>query len=241
MLAQTGSTPNTRLFVGEEFDPDLGLINLRARLYNATTGRFLTLDSLTGDRLVPLSWNRYLYAHADPANLSDPLGKDVLAYGSLLAIVTAAAIVPIQGQIGFNGKTTTYTNGAVFVAGAVANCAFLYAADWTADLGMSLAGSPGDTPTYAPPFQYCNHTRDCRDKMREFCHEECEYLIGRDNPKPPRPQGPRGGKGRPGGGTNTQCQYLNCLDQCFDRMCGGPGGGGGGGGNCGGGSGPAPN
>ena len=46
LVASTGSTPNTRLYAGEEFDPDLGLINLRARLYDPRTGRFLTLDPL---------------------------------------------------------------------------------------------------------------------------------------------------------------------------------------------------
>ena len=46
LVASTGSTPNSRLFVGEEFDPDLGLINLRARQYRAVLGRFLTIDPL---------------------------------------------------------------------------------------------------------------------------------------------------------------------------------------------------
>jgi RHS repeat-associated protein len=46
LVASTGSTPNTRLFAGEEVDPDVGLINLRARQYTATTGRFRTIDPM---------------------------------------------------------------------------------------------------------------------------------------------------------------------------------------------------
>ena len=46
LVASTGKTPNTRLYAGEEFDPDVGLINLRARQYKPRTGRFVTVDPL---------------------------------------------------------------------------------------------------------------------------------------------------------------------------------------------------
>ncbi len=64
----TGSTPNTRLYAGEEFDPDLGLINLRARLYRPGTGRFLVRDP------VERAGSNYLYAHSDSVNFIDPTG-----------------------------------------------------------------------------------------------------------------------------------------------------------------------
>jgi RHS repeat-associated protein len=44
LIARTGTTPNTRLFAGAEIDLDLGLVNLRARYYDPSTGRFLTID-----------------------------------------------------------------------------------------------------------------------------------------------------------------------------------------------------
>jgi RHS repeat-associated protein len=74
LVASTGSTQNTRLYSGEEFDPDLGLINLRARQYSTSTGRFLTIDPAPGTRPTPLSFNRYLFANGEPIDLSDPLG-----------------------------------------------------------------------------------------------------------------------------------------------------------------------
>jgi RHS repeat-associated protein/uncharacterized repeat protein (TIGR01451 family) len=46
VVSSSGVTVNTRLFAGEELDPDVGLINLRARQYNPSTGRFFTLDPL---------------------------------------------------------------------------------------------------------------------------------------------------------------------------------------------------
>jgi RHS repeat-associated protein len=76
MVGSTGSTPNTRLYAGQELDPDLGLINLRARQYRPDTGRLLTLDPLMVRELTkPGSLNRYLYSDGDPINLWDPNGK----------------------------------------------------------------------------------------------------------------------------------------------------------------------
>jgi RHS repeat-associated protein len=74
VVASVGSTPNTRLYAGEEFDPDVGLINLRARQYKPGAGRFTTIDPLMGDVLSPTSFNRYLYASSDPINVLDPMG-----------------------------------------------------------------------------------------------------------------------------------------------------------------------
>jgi RHS repeat-associated protein len=75
LVASTGSTPNTRLYVGEELDPDLGLLNLRARQYRPATGRFLTIDPLMGNVRKPRTLNRYLYTSVDPVNGSDPTGQ----------------------------------------------------------------------------------------------------------------------------------------------------------------------
>jgi RHS repeat-associated protein len=58
---------------GEQYDPDLGLYYLRARYYNPTTGRFLSVDSLAGQ-----GQRRYEYAAADPVNGEDPSGDFVL-------------------------------------------------------------------------------------------------------------------------------------------------------------------
>ena len=58
VVTSTGTTPNSRLYAGEELDPDLGLINLRARQYEPQVGRFSTLDPAMGDARIPVSFNR---------------------------------------------------------------------------------------------------------------------------------------------------------------------------------------
>ena len=63
--AQTGTTTEWS-YTGEQNDPT-GLEYLRARYYDASTGRFLSQDPL------PLL-QRYAYANDNPANLVDPSG-----------------------------------------------------------------------------------------------------------------------------------------------------------------------
>jgi len=72
LVERTGSTSNTRLFVGEELDPDLGLINLRARQYRPETGRFVTIDPLDKPAL-PVSKGADTRAAQEIASVADPL------------------------------------------------------------------------------------------------------------------------------------------------------------------------
>jgi len=59
LLSQTGTTPNNYLFAGEQYDPALRMYFLRARYYNSTTGRFLTMDDYEGDPQSPASLHKY--------------------------------------------------------------------------------------------------------------------------------------------------------------------------------------
>ena len=72
----TATVANEFLFTGERVDADTGLTYLRARDYDATTGRFIQLDSHTGDAYDPQSLHRYLYCQANPVNGIDPSGHD---------------------------------------------------------------------------------------------------------------------------------------------------------------------
>jgi RHS repeat-associated protein len=74
LVASTGSTANEYLYDGQRWDADLGMYHLRARYYEPGRGRFATVDPLNGVPTNPISLNKYLYANADPVNLSDPLG-----------------------------------------------------------------------------------------------------------------------------------------------------------------------
>jgi RHS repeat-associated protein len=101
-FAKTGSTPNNYLYRGEQYDPDLGLYYLRARYYNAATGRFTSRDPEDGKAADPKTLHKYLYAGGDPINAVDPTGRDLfetalIEGGSLQGPIEAAiarAITP---------------------------------------------------------------------------------------------------------------------------------------------------
>ncbi|BAZ19040.1 YD repeat protein (plasmid) [Calothrix sp. NIES-4071] len=74
LLNSTGSVDNKYLFAGEQYDSNLGDYYLRARYYNAETGRFTRRDDYEGSLGEPLTLHKYIYAHANPVNLIDPTG-----------------------------------------------------------------------------------------------------------------------------------------------------------------------
>ena len=90
LVARAGATANDYLYRGERFDADLGLYFLRARHYDQQRGRFLSQDGFEGFAADPLSLHKYLYAHADPANNSDPSGYATI--GDYARIVLAISI-----------------------------------------------------------------------------------------------------------------------------------------------------
>jgi RHS repeat-associated protein len=102
LVGSIGTTPNVKLYAGEEVDSDVGLINLRDRQYNPGVGRFLTIDPLAGDPREPMTLNRYLYANSDPVNMLDPTGR--LAMAEYMAILDATnTIVDFWGGGVFSG------------------------------------------------------------------------------------------------------------------------------------------
>lgn len=60
----------------EYLDKESGVIYLRARYYDPTTGRFLSEDAYKGTVRYPLSLNLYTYCNNNPINMIDPTGHD---------------------------------------------------------------------------------------------------------------------------------------------------------------------
>jgi RHS repeat-associated protein len=78
--ALTKSTPQTKGYIGERFDPETNLQYDHARFMDPNYGRFLSPD--TWDPILAgVDFNRYAYAGNDPINGSDPNGHHITGSG----------------------------------------------------------------------------------------------------------------------------------------------------------------
>jgi RHS repeat-associated protein len=163
IVAQTGTTPNTRLHTGQELDPDLGLINLRERHYRPSTGRFMTLDRANGDRLNPVSLNRYLYANSDPVNLWDPLGREALVGygGAALGVAAVLTVTPYTAVLGTDGQVTKVQTTVTVGVGLEIACAFWWAQDGVAQATLSMISPELVSATPPYPFNHCQVGNEC--------------------------------------------------------------------------------
>jgi RHS repeat-associated protein len=96
LLAQTGTTVNSYLYNGQQYDANTGFYYLRARYMNPSTGTFISMDPAQGSIFDPVSLHKYLYANANPVMNSDPSGRETL--GELATAMAIDAI--IEGAIG---------------------------------------------------------------------------------------------------------------------------------------------
>lgn len=77
-----GTTPNAYRYTGQQSDADSGLLYLRARYYEPSTGRFISQDLYKGDHKDPATLNLYVYCKNNPIKSVDPSGlKDYVFYG----------------------------------------------------------------------------------------------------------------------------------------------------------------
>ena len=91
LLDRSGATENNYLYTGEQYDPNVGFYYLRARYYNASIGRFLTVDPWMGSIYDPVSLHRYLYCKNNPLFYVDWSGLYTIA--SLFEISTVQSIL----------------------------------------------------------------------------------------------------------------------------------------------------
>jgi len=68
----SGSLDNSFQFAGEQVDATTGLQYLRARYYDAETGRFISRDPIASSPGAPI--NPFSYVRSNPANAIDPTG-----------------------------------------------------------------------------------------------------------------------------------------------------------------------
>ncbi|WP_020405643.1 tandem-95 repeat protein [Hahella ganghwensis] len=137
LLASTGSTENDYRYTGEQYDAGLDQYYLRARYYDQGVGRFTQMDTYQGRKGEPLTLHKYLYAHADSINGTDPSGymtlMDVSASNNVLGTMIGRSIAIIN--------TIDKLQGAIGVAQSVAQ-AFSLLSD---PFGMSQLSNYLDT------------------------------------------------------------------------------------------------
>jgi RHS repeat-associated protein len=133
IVAQTGSTPNSYMFTGEQYDPNVGFYYLRARYYNPSVGRFHTVDPWGGSVYDPVSLHKYLYCHGDSVNHIDPSGRGLMTV-LMIATLALSALVGIaiwwiaqppkhkQLYLDFEGFTLS---GVVLSDGSLPNAALV--------------------------------------------------------------------------------------------------------------------
>ena len=119
LTESTGTVDNPIRYSGYQYDEETGLYYLNARMYDATTGRFLQEDTYTGDIKDPLSLNLYTYCQNNPLIYEDPTGHIpiFLLFGA--AVIGGALINSGVKAISDLVKTGSFGSVKSYVGSAV--------------------------------------------------------------------------------------------------------------------------
>ena len=102
-ISSTYLSVTTRGFTGHEMEEDLGLINMKARMYDPVLGRFLQADTVIQFANSTQGFNRYTYAANNPLSYADPTGHSLLGdiVDSIVGAVTdiTQAIIDVHKAI----------------------------------------------------------------------------------------------------------------------------------------------
>jgi RHS repeat-associated protein len=127
-VATSGTLINAIGYRGERLDATLGQYYLRARFYDPGSGRFMAVDPYAGNTADPISLHRYLYAHSDGLNKSDPTGMwslgvrvaGLAVFGALAGITINGINNHAVGRPVFEGWQTAAVTGAILAPLSVA-------------------------------------------------------------------------------------------------------------------------
>jgi RHS repeat-associated protein len=174
MRSHTGTTTSNYKFTGQELDPETGLYNYNARLYDPTLGRFISADTVVQDYSDPQTLNRYSYCQNNPLAYVDPSGhfnlwkeitrpfkqmynefnREFHNYGPTIAAIGVAAVVgPWAGAYisglampaGYGcGMVSASTVAGWEMAGSIGGAIITGAASGVAAGGLSAAMNGGN-------------------------------------------------------------------------------------------------
>lgn len=86
-----GSAPNGPAYTGHVNDPDTNFVYMQARYYDASAGRFLSVDPAAVTAADTFNFNRYGYAGNNPAKNVDPDGR-AFVLDDLAGVVIGAVV-----------------------------------------------------------------------------------------------------------------------------------------------------
>ncbi|MCP3943326.1 MAG: hypothetical protein GY710_17825 [Desulfobacteraceae bacterium] len=93
--SHTGSNISNYRFTDQELDPESGLYNYNARLYDPVIGKFITADIIVPDPTNPQTLNRYSYCGNNPLIYVDPSGHifgiDDILIGAIIGGIIAGS------------------------------------------------------------------------------------------------------------------------------------------------------
>jgi RHS repeat-associated protein len=90
----------TQGFGGQNDDVDLGLVDMRGRLYDPKLARFLSADPIVTEPFDGQRWDRYGYVRNDPLSFVDPSGFQEVPYGPAIVFETADLLEKLGKLVG---------------------------------------------------------------------------------------------------------------------------------------------
>ena len=135
-------------FTGHEHDDEVGLINMKGRLYDPEIGRFISADAYVQAPTDTQSYNRYTYVKNNPLSYTDPSGHFFWFLAAAAVAITAIAkpeylrsVVAVIATIASGGWAAGLYEGVFgsIVGGAVGG--FVGGAISTGSLSGALRGA----------------------------------------------------------------------------------------------------
>ncbi len=188
LLTRHGSAGTAYGFTGEEQDPLLGLLYLRARTYQPGTGRFLQQDTVLGSPAQPRTLHRYAYAFNNPLSYTDPSGQmpaisegsaprssrsgmGSMGQGAATAVASASPARSVNGRLAqTNPGTTAGSSGHGpnwCQLQKILPAAVVDLANELVDLTINLAELTGDLATYFLVDQDPTHLAHAWNRLQD--------------------------------------------------------------------------
>jgi RHS repeat-associated protein len=178
-------------FAGQQHDRDLGLIDMRGRIYDPLAGSFTAADPLIQEPYWSQGLNRYAYVYNDPLNNTDPTGFSVSANDVEAASLPFAwAFTPMAyagvGIVGWPGIAISAGVNAVVGAGTTA-------AVWAINGNPFASKAGSSSPTDGP-------ARQAQGRAGDAAGRAANLGAALANPHPPA------------NSINLTCDYVDCVD-----------------------------